>query len=650
MTRPPCAFVFAATLFLPTQPLSASEPLPDETLFLSLAARNPQEVESTDELWSLVGQCQEELKARTTEEYDERVAALSVRCEAYAQAVAERADGSARDRVFDRLESLEGDDRLGPALLAGLLAGRIAEAVRELPPATAPPPLPLPLTDVPATLAAASPELQRAWQTHEALVRAYRDLQEHLRGNGEDGISFHEARGEFQASIVDFLRGRLPAEEALRKITRFEWGGMCGMGSEVLHVPQTRTMLLALLAMGDRSAAAGALATVGRMREPNSALGEGWDRDLLTRLGFDWEQVYLGRVLDGWTHEAAPLARHGSASSARLLFDAHALRPNEDGEPLEDDETYLHALAALVTPTDYCSSYSTGSSLDVRRESEGPVGTDVEEGVLRLLAQKVGRGAGLGEAETAGHLLVRACRTENLPAFRQMARSPYAKVRDAGALALRSLGERPPPSRSNPPVSVRVSVAGAALEGSTLTWSLSRSRDDEYSSRQSSSAVVEAGLLRIERDPFLDPKEQVDTVSVATTDMKDPADLWFSVSTPRPRRLDQILDLQVETQALTLICPQVEGSPARITLLGNQAMWGSDMMLPILSEVPIAPGQDRVTFPRLQRGRYQVMVVAKDGFWQSEELTLARRPRTMTCGPLRSMEAELMEIALRSNP
>lgn len=204
----------------------------------------------------------------------------------------------------------------------------------------------------------------------------------------------------------------------------------------------------------------------------------------------------------------------------------------------------------------------------------------------------------MSEAETAGHLLVRACRTESLPAFRQM----------------------------------------------------SRSRDDEYLSRQTSSAVVEAGLLCIERDRFLDPKEQVDTVAVGTEDMKDPGDLWFSVATPRPRSLDQVLAVQVETQALTVACPQDEGSPLTVTLLGNQAMWGSDMLLPILSDVAFPPRQERVTFPRLQRGRHQVMVGGKDGFWQSEEVTLGRRPRTVTRGPVRSMEDELMEMALRSNP
>ncbi|HEY5906916.1 MAG TPA: hypothetical protein VIZ31_02675, partial [Vicinamibacteria bacterium] len=353
--------------------------------------------------------------------------------------------------------------------------------------------------------------------------------------------------------------------------------------------------------------------------------------------------VALGQVLLGWGDTAKDVARHGSARAARLLWQAHSLSTGEDGPPLEEDEAYLHALAGLVAPTDRCPAYATSSSNDVVRSPDAPlVEADVEAVVLGLLARKVGHDASLSEAETAAHLLLKACRPESLPAFRRMARSPYARVREPGALALRALGERPPPTRSNPPVVVQVAVNASPLDG-RVSYKLSRSSDEMYAEWESSTAEARSGVLHLDRDPFLDRKTVVKTVTVGSESMTRPDDLWFSATLPRPRDLDATLRVDVETQALTLVCPQAETMPLTIILEAEQKLWGEPTFTPILYGLTLGPGPTSVAFPRLQRGRYQWRVVGPEGeVWESDELSLGHKPLTSTCAALQSFEPGIL--------
>src|SRR6185503_19535096 len=175
-----------------------------------------------------------------------------------------------------------------------------------------------------------------------------------------------------------------------------------------------------------------------------------------------WESFHLGGVLAGQVDLAGPLARQGSERAARQLVTAvRALETAEEGGRDSVSEGLLFPLAALVESSGACTEYGESFSLDVERGPEaGPIGGDVQEDVLELLAEHVGADAGLSEAETASHLLVQRCRPESQPTFRAMLRSPYGEVRHRGAIALRALGETvgdPPPSR---PVSFRVLVDG----------------------------------------------------------------------------------------------------------------------------------------------------------------------------------------------
>ncbi len=644
MARPGRVLIGAIGLavLLPFHASPDSTPSEGPSELVASLGRLNEDIEPA-ELWTIFGRCEAELREGSPSATP-ALLALRALCPPYAEKLAETAMGSERESLLARLQE-DGEEWLQAALVKGLLTARVADRLADLPQAVsgAAPSSRTPL-ELPKALADAVPELQDAWRLHQALDAAYLDLVRAADRDEKNGLSFFEHRSEFDAAIVGLLRGEVSAAQAIAVLTRFRWGGGCGFGSQVLNDPRNLALLLALLGTGDRHAAAGALLRVRVAGAPPPArLKEGWDREALGRLGFDWEAVALGQVLLGWGDTAKDVARHGSARAARLLWQAHSLSTGDEGPPLEEDEAYLHALAALVAPTNRCSAYATSSSNDVVRSPDAPlVEADVEAEVLGLLARKVGHDASLSEAETAAHLLLKACRPESLPAFRRMARSPYARVREPGALALRALGERPPPARSNPPVVVQVAVNASPLHG-RVNYELSRSSHEVYAGSASSTAEARSGVLHLDRDPFLDRKAVVKTVTVGSESMTRPDDLWFSATLPRPRDLDATLRVDVETQALTLVCPQAETMPLTITLEAEQETWGERTFTPILYGVTLGPGPASVAFPRLQRGRYRWMVVGPEGeVWQSDELSLGRKPLTSTCGPLQSFEPGIL--------
>jgi hypothetical protein len=134
----------------------------------------------------------------------------------------------------------------------------------------------------------------------------------------------------------------------------------------------------------------------------------------------------------------------------------------------------------------------------------------------------------------------------------------------------------------------------------------------------------------VDRDPFLDPKDVVETIGFIPTELAGPDDPWFSVELPRPARLDLVIPVSVSTQALTLSCPWAEGERAFVHLqpTGAERQAGAYSMRP---PPPFGPGPMR--FGRLQRGQYRLAVYSSAGHWQSEEVALGDRPLTIECGP-----------------
>lgn len=612
-----------------------------------------------DQLWLVLDRCQAVLDAESESEPPRQQFLHAWSCGRAGEALAETAEGSERSRLLDDFDSIPSSSPIRDALLRGLLASALAEKLHSLEAgaAGARPPLPATsLPDVPDGLAEASTDLQNAWRLKTALARAYNERVEAIQGE-RGRVSVHREEGAFHAAITDFLRGRVGAPETIVNLSRFVWGGGCGMGSQALFGPQNRTLLLAFLATGDHEAAAGAIVYGSILshfllpeRSSDDALEEGWEPRFLERLGFDWEPIFLGLVLDGDQRAAAALARRGSDRAARLLFEARTVSPLGSGTALADQDGYLHALAALVTPTDRCRDYGTSSSLDMRRtEDAEAVGADLEADVLELLASHVQPGGGRSEAETAAHLLVKACRPESLPAFRTMTRSVYSRVREAGALALRSHGERAPRKRENPPVVFTVTVNGAPLGERRVEWALERRSGAGYSSSESSAATTVDSRLLLERDPFLDPKAPVDTVTLSTGHLSAPGDLWFSIALPRAESLDRPTPVRVETQSLTIRCPEAGAADLRLSLDAPESRWGAYAFFTILDDVPLT-GTQPLVFPRLQRGPYQLVVRGPAGSWESDRIALGADPALVTCGPLEPPAGPELDTLIDETP
>lgn len=528
------------------------------------------------DLWPLLDRCREEL-GRSRENETESTPSdhrNEFVCHTLGERLAATVDADERERVLSVFDSLPLDDGLRQPLLDGLLTAKLREVLRQLAPAIASVSLPEPPPKLPKRLEAAPSDLQRSWQLQRSLVEAYQGLLKSTQRAGAVSVQNHGS--QFEDALRDSLRAGAPADRTIAEMGLFAWGGWCGTGSGGFVRAQGRALMLALSAAGAQRAAAGALLASGGSRADDATLPEGWDRRLLAAMGVDWEEVFLGRVLDLDSSPAEDLARHGSDRSLRLLFAARGLQGYDEESPrLEEQDWYAHALGGIVTPTDNCSDYATRSSLDVERSTDAePVAPDLQADVLDFLATRVGRGSGQNEAEMAAHVLVRLCRSESLPAFRIMARSSYSKVREAGALALRSLGEPAPKVRPTPPIVVQVTVNGQHPSGLKLHWSLGRSRSGGWTTREETATTATEGTLRLDRDPFLDPKEPVDRITLGTPNLGSAQDTWFEVTRPRPANLERPLVFHVETQALTVSCPEAEHQPLTLRLDAPTDRWG----------------------------------------------------------------------------
>jgi hypothetical protein len=436
--------------------------------------------------------------------------------------------------------------------------------------------------------------------------------------------------------VAWFLRGRVAATEAVHELSRYEWGGWCGTGSGLLYVPQSKALLLAYLQLGRVDLA---LAASGGLAAPLFGVQEQtirWDR-LLAVAGIDWERFYLGGVLSGQADLAEPLARRGSDRAARQL--AAAVRILEVGAERDANglsEALLWPLAAFVEPSGSCTEYGTSDSREVQRDREAePIGADVQADILDLLAEKVGPSAGLREAETASHLSVQLCRPESRPTFREMLRSPYGEVRKKGAIGLRAFGETladPPPSL---PVSFRVVVDGKPAVRRKVEWTL---RMGEREQESSSTESNHEGVVRLARDPFLDPRRRVTSVRLGAPDLASATDVWFAASLDAPADLDAVTTVAVRTGSLTVVVPGslLAGTGRHaptLQLLAGIARYGADALpLPVSGNLPVV--STRITFPRLQHGRYQIWLHRDGDLHASPIVEVGERPATVSERPV----------------
>jgi len=641
----------------------------------AIPAVEPAKAPSPEAAWVVLGGCASDapIDPRTDTDY-QQMFARTVQCGEAVRTIVNEGTDADRERLWSVFDGLGDDAPIAADLIDALLDWHVERALAGLedsPPRAAEPPqvadLPLP-----EFLARAPVELQQAWRAYQAVTR--NDAQPSERRPAEDRISFQANEPAFRRTVAGFLRQRLSAAEAAREVSRYEWGGWCGTGSGALYDPQAKVLLIAHLEAHRPDLALAASGSFGSGVMGRDDQPARWDRRLLAASGVDWERFYLGGVLSGEPYLANELACHGSDRAARQLLTVAQLvaaaednnaskdtasdrdtekttaenptldAATEDEEQVPDMESLLWPLAAMVDPSGECKAYGTSDSRDVLRDPEAsPVAGEIQEDVLELLARNVRPGAGLSEAETASHLLVRLCRQESLPAFRAMLQSQYEEVRKKGAIGLRAFGETFSEPRPSRPVAFRVVVDGQPVAQRKVEWSLESPEGGETTSSADSDRD---GLVRIARDPFVDPRNPVTSVRLSAPEMAAATDVWFDAGLDTPEDLDALSTVSIRTGTLSVVVPRslmtdAEGRGPTLRLLAEVSRYGADdFTLPISGEIPVA--SRRIRFPKLQHGRYQVWLQRGDTMHASPMVEVDERPATVTVSE-RSMAEELAE-------
>jgi hypothetical protein len=348
-------------------------------------------------------------------------------------------DDREREQIWAAFDALPERSPLRAMVIDAFLDWHLARMLEELDVAAGTPPElpPLPADlDMPGQVKDAPERLQQAWRLFQQATRGPAAA----RPAKDEGIAFQTHEPAFQRVVEGLLRGRVAPADAVSELTRFEWGGWCGTGSDALYRPQAKALMIAHARLGRLDQAVLANRGLAGWLRPVDDPAP-WDHRLLAAAGLDWERFYLGGLLSGELQFAEGLARAGSDDAARDLVTAVRLVLAHEDESAA--RGLLEPLGALVTPGGSCTAYATLRWPETKRDPEAPaLSPGVEEAALELLHGLLGAETGLEEAEEASQVLVQLCRPESREAFAAMLASPYNKVRKRGALALRALGER----------------------------------------------------------------------------------------------------------------------------------------------------------------------------------------------------------------
>ena len=581
------------------------------------------EAEAPEAAWPVVEECIAELGVEPGENRDRERWSRAYGCRAPIRAIARTGTDADRERLWSLFDELPEASPLAEAIVDGLLDWYVEAALAGL---AGGPSAPV-SGEPPAFIEEAPAELLEAWRIYQATIRRRQTTSE--RSSPDDDIPFQSNQPAFHQLVASLLRGRIAAVDAARELDRYVWGGWCGTGSSLLLVPQSKGLLVAYLRLGRADLA---LAAGGWLSwSPFGASGETpeWDRRLLTAAGVDWERFYLGGVLSGGVSLADSLARHGSERAAeQLAAAARVLDPYAaNGEP----DALLWPLGALVQSNGPCAGYQASDSREIQRDCEAPsIGNDIQESALELLGQRVGAGSGLRQADAASHLLVRLCRPESREAFRVMLGSPYGEVRARGGIGLRALGEKVADSRAARPVSFRLVVDDKPMMRQQVEWTLVTEEWGKDSGRVESDRN---GAFELARDPFVDPRQPVASVQFKAPEPSSPNDLWFVTGIEGPADLDTTTTVSVRTGSLTVVIPPAllapgKGGGAPTATLRADIPGQSPQFLAL--RVGNRPSQvsGPATWPRLQRGRYQVLVYRDGMSYASPIEEVGERPAT----------------------
>jgi len=450
-----------------------------------------------DAHWATLDECLDDAaRALDARAASEGRAVEESACSEAARPIVEDGTDTDRERLWSAFDALPDDSPLAGEVVDMFLERRVELSLapfqgKTTSPAITPPDHAAP----PALLQSAPDELQEAWRLYASVMQAPEKRPD--TSSAEPVIAFQANEPAFRRAVVAFLRGRISPADIVREMSRFEWVGRCGTGSDVFYGPKVKVLVVAHLQLGRSDLALAAAKHGGFMGMDQTGLSA--DPRLLTAAGLDWERFHLGGVLSGHLDSSRPLALRGSNRAAgSLLTYARMLNGSGDEAPNPAFEWLLSTLAAFVEPGEGAEGLAARTDSRAARAADAePIGGEVQQGVLELLATQFEPNASAWESTTAADVLVELARPESRPAFQAMLRSPYEGVRKQGAAGLRALGETvadPLPSR---PVAFRLVVDGRPLRRADLSVLL----ETEGGGSDSSGAYTDdAGIVK---QPFV---------------------------------------------------------------------------------------------------------------------------------------------------
>jgi len=585
-----------------------------------------------DAHWATLDECLDDVaRALDARAASEGRAVEESACSEAARPIVEDGTDTDRERLWSAFDALPDDSPLAGEVVDMFLERRVELSLapfqgKTTSPAITPPDHAAP----PALLQSAPDELQEAWRLYASVMQAPEKRPD--TSSAEPVIAFRANEPAFRRAVVAFLRGRISPADIVREMSRFEWVGRCGTGSDVFYGPKVKVLVVAHLQLGRSDLALAAAKHGGFMGMDQTGLSA--DPRLLTAAGLDWERFHLGGVLSGHLDSSRPLALRGSNRAAGFLLTyARMLNGAGDEAPNPALEWLLSTLAAFVEPGEGAEGLAARTDSRAARAADAePIGGEVQQGVLELLATQFEPNASAWESTTAADVLVELARPESRPAFQAMLRSPYEGVRKQGAAGLRALGETvadPLPSR---PVAFRLVVDGRPLRRADLSVLL----ETEGGGSDSSGAYTDdAGIVELERDPFVDPRRRL--VSIHLDVRGDSVEReWFEIKPESLPDLDTVTTVSIRTGAVTVVIPPslLDGSPPpTLTVLAvrdgdREKAEGEDFeATPIAVDLPVA---STVVGLHLQHGRYRVRLDRGAAIYESPVVEVGPKPVTTT--------------------
>lgn len=516
------------------------------------------------------------------------------------------------ERLMDVYDALPADSYARRLMIEPLSAFLIEREIAALEEAKQPLQVPTPefKRALPEQLKHASPTLENAWRTYRAVVASY-DAELPRRQETKQ-ISVQENWPLFHKLAAEIMRGRV--DGAVARLTEFDWGGMCGTGSDQFYAPQQRLLFLTLLRERRYSAALGAVLKLNTYRSFEDRPAQ-WRRTFIRLCGHNWEHLFAGAALDGQP-TLGDLAKEGSAKAAEYLVQMGAL------PAMTERDDYMRAAAGFITGSGLPTGYGTGSSADIRRTAP-PIPDEIQQQLLAILHAQVKPDASLQTIDTLSHILTDKARPESKAALDLILKMPYGQASARAALALTALGV-PTAAKAARPVTFQLLVNGEAAKGTKVNWDM---KAGDTGGVSSSRVTDDKGRFSLERDYMLDPKRPITQLRFSAAHLKSPRDVWFDIVREQPANLDAVTPLAVRSHLLAVTVTSnrpagfYDGREIEVHLQAERNLYGMPLYDNVAEFMKLPMGAP-IEFASLQSGKYRVELFAPGAARWEGDITL----------------------------